>query len=125
MIKQALLTGVAVLSLGTVAINTQPQPVQAQKLHQAIPEKYWGNWKYKQTKVMIHPHEVKGPGFHYKGKSLGVRKNSKKSISIFQTYKGKQASPSFVLKRTKHHHKLALRANFDGTVEYYMRKGIF
>lgn len=124
MVKKFFVTLIAVMSLATVGVNLQATPASAQKLHQAVPEKYWGNWSYKQTKVVIHPHEVTGPGFHYKGNSLGVHKG-KKFVTIFQTTHGKQSSISYVLKKVKHHKKTMLKANFDGTYEYYTRKGIF
>jgi len=122
--KKFLLTLVAVLGLATVGLNLSAQPASAQKIHQMIPESYWGTWKFKSEKVVIYPHEVKTPTMDLKSKKLGVHVGKhKKFVSVFEVYKGKQASASYMMKRTKHHKKTALRANFDGNTQYYLRKG--
>lgn len=124
MLKRFCITLLAVISLAVVGLNGQPQPANAQKIHQAIPAKYWGNWQYKQTKVTIENHLVKGPNFSWSGKKLGVR-ISKGFVSVFQTYKGKPASQSYMLVRKTKHHKAVLKANFDGNSEWYHRTSIF
>ena len=113
--KKWFLTLFAVLALALVGLNVTSQPAQAQSNKQIIPTAYWGTWKNKSTRVVISARSIKSPAVTLSGKKLGVHV-SKHSVSVYQVYKGKQASPSYVIKKAKRHHKTVLRSNFDNIV---------
>lgn len=127
MSKKLFLTLVAAMSLGTAGMLTQqPQPIYAQSVYQKIPKSYRGTWHYHgkairgSRKLVVRARSIHGSVVGYKGKSLGVHKG-KHFVAVFQIAKGKQVGENFVMHRTRHNGKAALRISYDTANVYYTK----
>lgn len=129
MSKKFLLTLVATLSLGTtgLVLGQQSQPAYAQSVYQKIPKAYRGTWHYRgkaairgSRKLVVRARSIHGAVVGYRGKTLGVH-TGKRFVAVFQIAKGKQVGENFVMHRTRHNGKAAIRVNFDTSSIYYTK----
>ncbi|AYM02717.1 hypothetical protein D8911_06795 [Levilactobacillus brevis] len=131
MLKQQVMTILAVATLGVGATTILPAPESAaakQNVYQRIPKAYRGTWHLKHStgklkkglKLKIGARSFKSDFGSYQKKQLGVH-IGKKTVSVFQIAKGQQVGKYNVLRKTHYRNRVALKWTFDTVSSYYVK----